>query len=111
MNKFVKVEDLFKHLKDVIKSSTKLKIEVEVISFGDRYYGELGESINFTIAGKNYRVGYSYITEDADDWAQAECHEVNWCNCDDKHIEPSKVLHLVENWESIEREYKLNKII
>lgn len=110
-NKFVRVGDLFKHLKDMIKSGSKLKFEVEDISYGDNYYNEQGESINFIIAGKNYRVGYSYITEDADDWAQAECHQVDWCSCDDRHIEASKVLEIVDNWESIEREYKLNQII
>ncbi len=110
--KFVKIEDLFKHLKDMIKyNNTKLKLEVEDISYGDRYYNENGESINFTIAGKNYRVGYSYITEDDDDWAQAECHQVHRCECDDRNIEASKVLDILNNWESIEREHKLEQIV
>lgn len=109
--KFVRVEDLFKHLKDMIKSSSELKLEVEDISYGDRYYNENGESINFTIADKKYQVGYSYITEDDDDWAQAECHQVNWCRCDDRNLEAYEVLEIVNNWESIERDYKINQIL
>jgi len=108
---FVTSDDLFTHLKRMIKSGTKLKLEIEDISWGDRYYSENGESINFIIADKNYRVGYSYIIEDADDWGQAESHQVTWCDCDGKRIEPSVLLDIVNNWESIERENKLNKII
>lgn len=109
--KFVTSDDLFSHLKDLIKSGTKLKFEVEDISYGDRYYNENGESINFKIAGEEYRVGYSYITEDGDEWAQAESHKVTWCDCDDKHVEPSKVLEIVDNWESLERDYVLNEVL
>lgn len=109
--KFITSDNLFSHLKDLIKSGTKLKFEVEDISYGDRYYNENGESINFKIAGKEYRVGYSYITEDDDEWAQAECHKVTWCDCDDRHVDAAKVLEIVDNWESIERDYKLEKIV
>ncbi len=109
---FVKIEDLFKYLKDFIKSnSNKLELELENICCGDRYYNENGESINFTVAGKKYRVGYSYITEDDDDWGQAECYQVHWCDCDDRTINASEVLDVVKNFESIEREYKLNQLI
>jgi hypothetical protein len=104
------INEFFSTLKDMIKAGHS-KFEVEYINYGDRYYNENGESINFEIAGKNYRVGYSYITEDADDWAQAECYQVYWCDCDDKNIEPYKVLELINNWESIERDYHINKIL
>jgi hypothetical protein len=78
---------------------------------GDRYHSESGESISFIIADKNYRVGYSYIIEDDDDWGQAESYQVTWCYYDDKRIDPGILLDIVNNWESIERENKLNKII
>lgn len=104
-------EKLFSHLKSLIKSGTNLKIEVEDISWGDEYYNESGESINFTIAGKNYRVGYSYIVEDREDWGQAESHQVTWCDCDDRHIDANKLFDIVNNWESIERDYKINQIV
>jgi len=105
----MRIEVLFSHLRLMSKSNSKL--EVEDISWGDNYYNESGESINFTILNKNYQVGYSYITEDADDWAQPECHQIFWCYCDDKNIKPEEVFEIVNNWSSIEREEKLNKIL
>lgn len=74
----------------LLKSNQDLVKEVEEISYGDRWYNEQGESINFTILGKNFRVGYSYITEDAEDWGQAECHKVTWCRENDIHVEPKR---------------------
>ncbi len=105
----MRIEDLFSHLKKLSKSNSKF--ELENIEWGDRYYNESGESINFIIADKKYQVGYSYIIEDADDWAQAESHQVHWCKCDDRNIKPDDLLEIVNNWESIEREFKLNKIL
>lgn len=105
----MRVEVLFSHLREMSKSNSKL--EVEDISWGDNYYNESGESINFTISNKNYRVGYSYITEDSDDWAQAECHQVFWCRCDEKNINPEEVFEVIANWKLIEREEKINKLL
>lgn len=71
---------------------------------------ERGEDIKFVIEDKKYSIGYAYITEDDDDWAQAECYEVNWCRCDGKHID-SKVLYvIVENRKSLERESKIKSL-
>ena len=44
---------------------------------------EQGEDIRFSIGNKKYSIGYSYITEDDDDWGQAECYEVSWCRYND----------------------------
>jgi hypothetical protein len=97
------------HIRKLVKDG-ELNGEIIEICDGDRYNSEQGEDIKFVIDNKKYSIGYSYITEDDDDWAQAECYEVNWCRCDGKHMD-SKVLYvIVENRKSLERESKLKSI-
>lgn len=97
------------HIRKLVKDG-ELNGKIVEICEGDRYNSEQGEDILFEIEDKKYSIGYSYITEDDDDWAQAECYEINWCRCDGKHMY-SKVLYLiVENRKSLERESKLKSI-
>jgi hypothetical protein len=77
---------------------------------GDRYNNDQGSEYLFEIAGNKYSVGYIYRTEDDDDWAQAECYEINWCNCNDKHIEAGEVYKLIENYKSVVRDNLLKEL-
>jgi hypothetical protein len=80
------------------------------ISEGDEYNNEHGAEYLFEILGNKYSVGYVYITEDDDDWAQAECYECNWCQCNDKNVTADEVYQLIVNYKSIIRDNKLNEI-
>ena len=60
-------------------SKQGIKFNKKEINYGDRYYQEDGISYFFKVFGDQYEVGYVYITEDDDDWAQAECHECKIC--------------------------------
>lgn len=105
-------KELFSYLKSLIKSNTSpFPIESIDISYGDRYYNENGEDLRFEILGKQYSVGYSYITEDADDWAQAECYQVEWCDCDEKPIDRKIVYDLIQNYKSEIRDTLIDEII
>jgi len=105
-------KELFGYLKSLIKSGTSpFPIESIDISYGDRYYNEDGEDLRFEILGKKYSVGYSYITEDADDWAQAECHQVEWCDCDEKSIDKQIVYDLIQSYKSEVRDSMISEII
>lgn len=101
-------EQLYSYIKK--SKDTGVKFELIEISYGDRYYNEHGQEYQFTILGKKYRVGYSYITEDNDDWAQAECHQVSWTRCDDKEIKSDKVFQLIENFKIENRNHKLTEL-
>ena len=93
------------HIRKLVKDGELNGKIVEICDSEER-----GEDIFFEIEDKKYSIGYSYITEDDDDWAQAECYEVNWCRCDGKHMD-SKVLYvIVENRKALERELKLKSI-
>jgi hypothetical protein len=87
-----------------------IQFKLREISEGDSYSSEQGAEYLFQILGNKYSVGYVYIIEDQDDWAQAESHESNWCYCNDEHINPDKVYKLIENYKSVVRDNKLNEL-
>ena len=81
----------------------------------DRYYDESGEYFDIHILDLHLQIGYVFVTEDSDDWAQAETHESKWLDQiegeNGKHFEPQKLYHLLTNYHSILREKKLNQIL
>ena len=87
-----------------------IQFKYREISEGDQYNSEQGAEYLFEIDSNKYNVGYAYITEDDDDWAQAECYEVTWCYCNDKHIEADEVYQLIENYKSVVRDIKLETL-
>lgn len=98
------------------KNFDKIKcLGIEIIkeenNWCDEYNSENGEEFIFRIFGDEYKVGYCYVTEDADDWAQAECYESKWCRKNDKHIKPEEVFNLIENFQQLNRDFKLKQIL
>lgn len=87
-----------------------IQFEYREICEGDDYNNEHGGEYTFEISGIKYNVGYAYITEDHDDWAQAECHKVTWCQSEDKHVKSDLVYNLIKNYKSIVRENLLNSL-
>lgn len=56
------------------------------IEYGDEYYSEYGVDYIIKIDGFNYSIGYCNVTEDGEDWAQAEGYINAWISkCDDNH--------------------------
>ena len=80
------------------------------ISEGDRYHYEQGEEISFKIAGKEYSIGYVYITDDDDDWAQAECYEIKWTSERDRNITPAELMLAIESAKQEERDNKISAL-
>jgi len=80
------------------------------ISEGDRYHYEQGEEITFMIAEKEYSIGYVYITDDDDDWAQAECYEINWTSEGDQNISPAEMMLAIESAKQEERDNKIREL-
>ena len=80
------------------------------INEGDEYRREDGVSYFFKIFGDQYEVGYVYITEDDDDWAQAECYECKICRKNGNHFDPKELHDLLSNYKSKLREYKISEV-
>jgi hypothetical protein len=101
-------EELFGYIGKLKDSPIQFKLRD--ICEGDEYNNEHGAEYRFKIAGNKYNVGYAYITEDRDDWGQAECYQVTWCRCNDKHVNADEVLQLIQNYKSIVRDNLLNEL-
>jgi len=101
-------EELFGYIKNL--KDSPIKFTYREINEGDRYSSENGAEYLFEISGDKYSVGYVYITEDDDDWAQAESYECDWCRCNDEHIKADKVYQLIENYKSVVRDNILNNL-
>jgi len=104
---------LFEYIKKNREELKKLGITINTqdTSYGDEYHREDGESLMFKLLDKSYEVGYVYITEDDDDWAQAECYSCDICREDGKHCNPVKVYELLINYKSEVRNDILNKLL
>jgi len=98
-----------KNSKELIEIGINLKFED--IQFGDRYHNESGEECMFDIFGDEYSVGYSYITDDDDDWGQAECYHVDWCRKNGEHSEPIELYNRLINYHSDIRDHKLKELL
>lgn len=100
--------------KEIEQLGIKLKY-CKIQSTHDPYYNESGESVDIFILNLHLQIGYSFITEDSDDWAQAETHESKWLHQiedgKEKYFEPEKLYHLLTNYHSLNREEKINQIL
>jgi hypothetical protein len=52
-----------------------------------------------------------YVTEDSDDWAQAESYQVFICDKNEYNIEPDGVYELLLNYTMIVRDNKLSGLL
>jgi len=87
------------------------KVKLKDMSYGDEYYRNETNTINFKIGGDEYEVGWYHVTEDADDWAQAEAYNGDIFNKNDKNVCFSVIIEALNNYKQIERDYQLNKLL
>lgn len=118
LEKDVTLNFMWSYIKSHQKAISELgiKLKHKRIDYGfDRYYQESGESFDIFILDLHLQIGYVYITEDHDDWAQAETHESQWLDQivgeNGKHFDPKKLYHLLTNYHSLLREQKLKEIL
>jgi hypothetical protein len=98
------------------KNLNKIKIlEIEINkeedNWGDEYHAEDSSEFTFILFSDEYKVGYCYVTEDADDWAQAETYHNDWCLKNGKWIDPVDVYNILENYQQLNRDFKLKQIL
>ena len=88
-----------------------IEITKQEDNWGDRYHSEDTSEFIFKVFEDEYKVGYAYVTEDDDDWAQAETYHNDWCLKNGKYINPEEVFNLIENYEQLNRDFKLKQLI
>jgi len=91
--------------------SLGIQMKFEDFYNGDEYYNESGSQYTFTIKDDNYLIGYMYVTEDHDDWAQAECYEVFMCYKNENHEDPDKIYDLLNNYNQELRDSKIESLL
>lgn len=81
------------------------------ISYGDESYYEQNVTFEFKIGDNSYIVGWYSVTEDREDWAQAENYNGDIFIKNGKNVSQSEIFNDINNYIQIERETKLNKLI
>ena len=110
MNKFYKLFSYIKTHKYILEDKGRV-IEYEDTNFGDFNYQEESRGFLFKIGKDNYRVCSVKVTEDNEDWGQAEAYTCDICEKNEQHIDPLDVLYLLENFQAIKRNNIINEIL
>ena len=105
----MRIDQVLKIIKENKNTYEKLGISVIYTDILEPEYG--GQEITLTILKNKYKVGYLYITEDQDDWAQAESYQVYWCQENEKEIPIQNLLDTLNNLQQHLRDNKLNNIL
>ena len=83
---------------------------------GDHYYSESDYHYEVRLLNRTFHVGYVNVTEDADDWAQAEAYHYNYIHEiigdeEIQHKNGKELYHLLINFKSLKRDSILSKLI
>ncbi|CAG7579818.1 MAG: hypothetical protein SLAVMIC_00109 [uncultured marine phage] len=94
-------------------SDKKFKIEEKDVSFGDQSYNEYGFEYQITFPdGSEYAVGHVTITEDSEDWGQADSYDTDTMrNLNATKVTGFEIMTKLKNIDSLYRESRLNKIL
>jgi hypothetical protein len=88
-----------------------LNIKKKSSNYYDPNYQESSQTYKFKIGDNSYELGHIYITEDHEDWAQAETYECPICNKDEQNYPPEKLYHILSNYKAELRDTKLTQLL
>ena len=87
------------------------KVKFKDMSYGDEYFHEDTQTLEFKIGDDKYVVGRYHITEDSPDWAQAEAYNGDMFYKNDSHVSSDLIIEALHNYQQIERDSTLNKLL
>lgn len=114
---FISIENLYSFIviNQKFFESQGILFEKRDINEGDFYYSEHGCEYQINIFDDVFNIGYCYITEDSEDWAQAESYRSNWIEKVGKKQGSLETAHelynLLMDYKSIKREKLLTDIL
>jgi hypothetical protein len=91
--------------------SLGLYVKHNSIDYVEQYYSENGEEYILIINDDTWKIGYCYIIEDSEDWAQAESFENRWFIKNGVHTNGTELLSILKNIKNHIREKKLSDIL
>jgi hypothetical protein len=112
-NDYISIENLFGFIasnKDYL-CSLGIKIKKRKINQGDDYYYVNGTEYKLKLLDDVVKIQQVYITEDGDDWAQAESYESGYLSFNGKSEKPNKVYDYIINFKSIKREKNIDELL
>lgn len=110
-----KLYDFVKENKTSLEESGIIINKHRITNYSE-YYTEDGEYFEISLLNRKFHLGYCFITEDSEDWGQAEgcqtniLHEITKEN-NEINIEAIKLKHLLSNHKSIKREQQIDEIL
>lgn len=100
------IEENARRLKEIGVNIQRIPINV-----GDRHYNKLGISFRVLLFKSEFSIGFFQETFDREDWMVAKTKLKTWCSRNQKKVS-SKFLHnILENYQSISRNKKINQIL
>jgi hypothetical protein len=87
------------------------KTKFRDLSYGDEYFYEDTKTLEFKIGGHKYVVGWYHVTEDADDWAQAESYNGDIFTKNDNNVSFNVIIEALNNYQQIERDSRINSLL
>ena len=104
---------LINYLEENARRLKEIGVDIQriPINVGDRHHNKLGISFRVSLFESEFSIGFFQETFDREDWKIAKTKLKSWCSRDRKKV-PSKVLHyLLENYQGISRNKKINQIL
>lgn len=114
VSNYLSIERLMRFLFDNEKAITEMGISINHANFDhdiDEYESVHGNSFTFDLMGDLFEVGLITVTEDHQDWAQAESHTQHFCRCNNKNIKAIQVYDRIINYKKIKRQETIKNIM
>lgn len=115
---FIRIEDIYsfihknqKHLR-----SEGISINTHQNDWGDKYHSESDYHFEIRLLNRTFHIGYVHITEDSDDWAQAEAYNYDYLHeiigeQEIQHKDGKELYQLLINYKQLKRDSLLSKLI
>lgn len=104
---------LINYLEENARRLKEIGVEIQriPINLGDRYHNKLGISFRISVFESNFSIGFYQETVDKESWQIAQTKLKSWCSKDRKKVSSKSLHFLLENYQSISRNKKINQIL
>lgn len=104
---------LINYLESNAKRFREIGLDIQriPINSGDRHHNKLGISFKLLIFDSEFSIGFFQETIDKEDWKMAQTKLKSWCNKDKKKTSSKSIFFLLENYQTILRNKKIDLIL
>lgn len=112
-NDYITIRNLLEFilLNEEYFSNLGIKLTKKSVNEGDNYFYVQGMRYKLELLDDTISIENVYITEDGDNWAQAEGYSSESLHLNGKSVKTNEVYDYLMNFKSIKRERNINKIL